>query len=144
MEGYKSSVNYMFQVYKKWLMLVQYKDRWVCWANGSELLRWKTKVNKANGFATGKGICNWGRSFCCGGNDDVMLVCSWIFYSLLSYPGKWGNIMLALALHSAGDSASNQPSLMRSTSMAFRRAHFISSRSFNLGEGYPQFYIGIV
>ena len=120
------------------------KDRWVCWANGSELPRWKTKqVNKATGFSTGKGISNWGRPFCYGGNDNLMLVCSWIFYSLLSYPGKGGSIMLNLAPHSAGDSASNRPSRMRSTSMAFRREHFISSRSFNLGEGYPQFYRGL-
>ena len=51
--------------------------------------------------------------------------------------------MLDLALHSAGDSASDGPSCMRPTSMAFSREHFISSRSFKLGEGYPQFYIGI-
>lgn len=61
----------------------------------------------------------------------------------VSYPGKGGSIMLDLALHSAGDSASDGPSCMRSTSMAFSREHFISSRSFKLGEGYPQFYIGI-
>lgn len=65
------------------------KDRWVCWANGSELSRWKTKkVNKANGFPTGNGICDWGRPSCCGENDNLMLVCSWIFYSLFLILGR--------------------------------------------------------